>query len=113
MTPDGHVYNPTSADAWKAEVQAKFAQLRKETITGPVRLRVKFYLPKPAALRKKAGDIPHISKPDADNLLKAVMDALTRARIYKDDCLVFWPEVKKVYADGESGAEIIIEEIEQ
>jgi Holliday junction resolvase RusA-like endonuclease len=108
MTANGHVYNPNSADAWKAEILARFLRVRSGTITGPVELGVLFYFPKPRRLQKIKGAIPHTVKPDTDNLLKAVMDAMTQAKIWKDDCQVFHPDTYKYYADGEPGAQIVV-----
>lgn len=61
---------------------------------------VTFVLPMPQSWSKKkraamAGK-PHQQKPDADNLLKALMDA-----IYKDDCAIWDVRVTKLW--GEAG----------
>jgi Holliday junction resolvase RusA-like endonuclease len=107
----GNFYNPPSADEWKAEIRAAFLQCRRPPITGPVRLRVDFYLPRPKGM-KDTGEqnIPHVKKPDADNLLKAVMDAMTEAGVWEDDALVFNPDPAKYYATGgKTGARIIVE----
>jgi Holliday junction resolvase RusA-like endonuclease len=110
MTASGHVYNPSSADAWKEQVKASFYSCRRPTITAPVRLRVSFFLPRPKGM-KTAGEyaVPHGKKPDVDNLLKAVMDAMTDAGVWKDDALVYATEVSKWYANRKTGAQIIIE----
>ncbi|ENG6107614.1 RusA family crossover junction endodeoxyribonuclease [Serratia liquefaciens] len=68
---------------------------------------VTFVLPMPPSWSKKkrtemAGK-PHQQKPDADNLLKALMDA-----IYSEDCAVWDVRVTKRW--GNAG-EIIIKEI--
>nr|SAY41722.1 Endodeoxyribonuclease RusA [Serratia marcescens] len=68
---------------------------------------VTFVLPMPESWSKKkraemAGK-PHQQKPDADNLLKALMDA-----IYSEDCAVWDVRVTKRW--GNAG-EIIIKEI--
>lgn len=111
MATSGHVYNPKSADAWKEEIMASFAVCRRPTITDAVRLKVYFFMPAPKAMRidrKNDRYVPHTTKPDTDNLLKAVMDALTDIGVWKDDNLVFWTEAIKWYAE-ETGAQIIIE----
>ena len=112
MTANGHVYNPDSADAWKEEVKAAFTAYSGERITAPVHLRVYFFMPVPKGMKIESKDnryVPHIKKPDADNLLKAVMDAMTEAGVWKDDALVFWTESTKWYASDVTGAEIIVE----
>ena len=100
MTANGHVYNPDSAKAWKEKIEAAFIACRKETITEPVCLEVCFYLPMPNDIKKSAdGCARHARKPDLDNLLKAVMDALTSAGVWKDDSLVFKIEAQKWYSN--------------
>jgi Holliday junction resolvase RusA-like endonuclease len=54
--------------------------------------------------------IPHTVKPDTDNLLKAVMDAMTEAGVWTDDALVYSTKSEKWYAsEGECGARIKVE----
>jgi crossover junction endodeoxyribonuclease RusA len=109
MTVFGHVYNPDTAKAWKKSVQANFMQVRKQVITVPVNLKVSFFLPRPKGIRIDTSPIPHIKKPDLDNLLKATMDAMTEAGVWKDDALVFATEAAKWYAADKTGAQIIVE----
>ena len=110
MGANGHVFNPKSADAWKDEVVAAFLIRRKEIITEPVYLKVCFYLPMPKDMKKSEDEcIRHAHKPDLDNLLKAVMDAITSVGIWKDDALVFKIDCEKWYSPAKTGAQITIE----
>jgi Holliday junction resolvase RusA-like endonuclease len=112
MAASGHVYNPPSADEWKAEVQAAIQrEFRPPIINGPVRLRVCFYLPRPKRMKSgETGNIPHVKKPDLDNLLKSTMDAMTEAKVWNDDALVFETTAGKWYArDNRIGAQIVVE----
>ena len=63
-------------------------------------------------MRKKdpEGRIPHTAKPDADNVVKAVMDALTQIGMWRDDALICEQQVTKDYASksGSTGAVIQI-----
>jgi len=105
-----HVFNPSSADVWKNEVWAACLNCRKQTITGPVRLTVRFSFPVPKGMEiTKGAVVPHITKPDTDNLLKAVMDAMTAANVWKDDAQVFETIAGKYYTGKETGAQIIVE----
>jgi Holliday junction resolvase RusA-like endonuclease len=108
MTASGHVYNPGSADAWKETVRAAFVFFHRRPVTNPVRLRVAFFLPRPKAMKGGAA-VPHTKKPDVDNLLKAVMDSMTAAGVWKDDALVYATEASKWYSTGKTGAHIIVE----
>jgi Holliday junction resolvase RusA-like endonuclease len=89
MAKTGHVYNPDSADMWKAAVENHVQMYRKPMITDPVHLIVEFFLPWPKSKKSDVAKAPHGKKPDTDNLLKAVMDAMTAAGAWKDDALVF------------------------
>ncbi|MDR1902012.1 MAG: RusA family crossover junction endodeoxyribonuclease [Treponema sp.] len=109
MTAKGHVYNPSSADAWKEEVRAAFLPCLKPTITGPVRLTVRFSLPMPKGMAITGIVAPHVKKPDTDNLLKAVMDSLTAVRVWKDDAQVFETLAGKYYTGKKTGAQITVE----
>ena len=91
------VYDPGTADAWKGCVRAAAREARgaRPVILGAVRMELLFRLPRPKAHFDKAGDVrkkfrlaPHAQKPDIENLVKAVMDALTEVGVWRDDALV-------------------------
>lgn len=110
MAANGHVYNPHSADSWKEEIKFCFRPCLKATIKAPVHLRVVFYLPCPKSLKDNGiSNVPHVKKPDTDNLLKSLMDALTELKVWEDDCLVYAIEASKWYGRKKVGAQIIIE----
>lgn len=67
-----------------------------EPITGPVALTVIF------GFRAVAGhepNTPKTSKPDTDNMLKSLKDALTRAGFWQDDAQVFIETTIKLWTD--------------
>jgi crossover junction endodeoxyribonuclease RusA len=109
MTKTGHVYNPDTAKEWKETVMAAFLMHRKPQITEPVSLTVSFFLPRPKSMKDPGRFVPHTNKPDADNLLKALQDAVTDAGIWTDDALVFASSVDKWYAREAIGAKVIVE----
>ena len=100
----GKFYNPSTADEWKEAIQIAFMQEKKPMIQGPVFLAINFYFQKKGVKRL----LPHIQKPDKDNLEKAVMDALTEAGIWKDDSLVYDSHISKFWSASKTGAEIIV-----
>jgi Holliday junction resolvase RusA-like endonuclease len=108
MSRNGHVYNPDSADVWKAAVENHVQIYRKPMIVEPVHLSVTFYLPWAGCRKSDPERVPHGKKPDADNLLKAVMDAMTVAGVWKDDALVFATETSKWLSKEKHGARIIV-----
>jgi Holliday junction resolvase RusA-like endonuclease len=108
MTRTGHTYNPDTAKAWKEAIQAVFLPIRKEPIDDAVYIIVYFYMPRPKGMKKQDATAPHTKKPDIDNLLKAVMDALTDIKIWRDDSLVYFIQAHKWYAGDMPGAHISI-----
>lgn len=79
-----------------------------ETFTGPVRVRVVFYLPRPKSHYRsganahllKASAPPYVAvKPDVDKLLRSTFDALSTAGVWRDDNQAVIVHTEKVYAD--------------
>lgn len=101
-----HIYTPATAKVWKGLVaSAAKPFLSPVPIEGPLSLSLDFRFVRPkshftskGALSKSAR-LAHTTKPDADNLAKAVMDALTDAGLWKDDTQVVQLNVTKSYAD--------------
>ena len=106
------VYDPGTAAAWKANVlYAARPFIPATPLDCPIRLMVSLYFPRPARLTRKSspeGAIPYTSKPDADNALKAIMDALTDAGMWRDDALIYSATVEKFYASKDESPGAII-----
>lgn len=85
----------------------------KTPLEGPIRLTVKFLMPVPMSLskRKKLAlyGRPHTKKPDTDNLVKAICDALN-GRVFKDDSQIFSIHCEKFYTDNDPYTHVVIEE---
>lgn len=64
-------------------------------------------------VRPKTVDRPYPSvKPDVDNLIKAVLDALNKV-IWKDDCQICVLNVSKTYAnDGKPSITAVVHQLE-
>lgn len=92
-------YTPRTAQDWKRTVAlAAERHMPRERIAGPVRVDVWFLLPRPQRLMRKKdpqGEVWCTSKPDRDNLDKAVLDAL--APFWGDDAQVCAGTLAKVY----------------
>lgn len=107
----GHVrnYTPTASPvmAFKATVRLTWQQFCGDVqpLTGPVYIGVDFIFPMPQSRRKKkdAGRRMWCEvKPDADNLLKSLLDALN-GLAFVDDKQVSMVRLAKFWAaDGES-----------
>ena len=92
----------------------------KKPIEGAVRLGVRAYLPIPGSKSKKwkaeaaAGWVRPIVKPDLDNIIKQIKDAMTRLQFWNDDKQVveFLPGTGKYYDDGQGARwEITVQEV--
>lgn len=72
---------------------AAAAQWRRRTpLDGPVIVSIETHHARPQRLKRKrdrgSGPLPYVGKPDADNVAKLVLDALTLAAVWRDDTLV-------------------------
>lgn len=112
------VFDCGSAENWKAQVQLALADhIPEEPLLGPFAVVMSFALPRPKSLQRKKdpdGVIEHVKKPDADNLAKAVMDAINNLEIWHDDSQVSALTVTKFYTskDGRPGLALDIVQLE-
>lgn len=107
-------YDPSKKDK-VAFIKSVLNQLPKEPISYPLRISIQFKFKHPKShlktngeLRKSAPNL-HVSKPDIDNLVKFVLDALN-GRLYKDDSQIVSLKAVKQYSET-SCIEISVEEI--
>lgn len=92
MTRRGFVYTPTATRKFEAHgrLAAQLAMNGRPPIEAPVRLELLVELPIPSSwsMRRRAaavtGDIVPTSRPDVDNFLKAIFDALNSIVIVDD-----------------------------
>lgn len=70
---------------------------------GPVRLVLRWSLPRPKAMKAPTCEVPHVVRPDIDKLERAVLDALTGV-LYRDDGQVQTVLKQKFYADAGAAA---------
>lgn len=76
--------------------------------TGPVQLRITFYMPRGKTVKRELPIVP----PDLDKLVRAVGDALTYGEVWGDDSQVVSMQVEKVYADDRpAGADIEVHSV--
>lgn len=116
------VYDPGTADGWKALVGLAARPHRPPSpLDEPLRIDIDFYFPRPRTFSKRvraayggrskdipAGPVLHLSKPDRDNSEKAALDTLVQCGLLRDDAIVCAGEVRKFYhaEGGRPGAEI-------
>jgi Holliday junction resolvase RusA-like endonuclease len=98
---------------WKSDVKTAAVDALKSglavmaTDERPIRVDITFFFPRKKEYMRKCdveqkagayrpGPIPFLSKPDRDNLDKAVLDTLTNV-LWTDDCRVFSGQIEKFY----------------
>jgi crossover junction endodeoxyribonuclease RusA len=107
---------------WRTKL-ARAARTYKGTtprLTGPILIRLTFYMPRPAHHIAPDGSVfanaaaTPCRKPDLDKLVRAVFDALTDAEVWGDDGQAVAVEARKVWADPSTqpGAQIELEPVE-
>ncbi len=96
-----HAYIPEKhkIHGWKAWIAENcgIGMEDKKPMTVPISVNLQFTLPRPKSLPKKI--IHHTKKPDIDNLIKAVLDAMNGI-IYKDDSQICELGAIKIYGEN-------------
>lgn len=115
---------------WRDKVRAKAQHAHNgPAIIGAVDVRIRFWMPRPTyhyGTGRNAGrikpqyvDAEHITKPDLDKLVRAVLDAITEERrvghvtrrgVIRDDSQVVRLDPAKNYADRFAGIEVTVTE---
>lgn len=121
--------NATTLKPWREHVRATAEDTCRyhDTLTGPVRVWVRFTFTRPAShwrsgrnahlLKTTAPRYPGRSCGDVDKLQRAIFDALTDANVWTDDTQVVDVRARKFYAGddelalGQPGVDIILEEL--
>lgn len=102
------IYDPPELKAAKSKLEAHLAKFRPaEPLTGPTYLCVMWGFP--ITGEHEDGEFK-TSRPDTDNLQKALKDMMTKLGFWKDDALVVVEQVIKVYA-ARPGLYVIIESL--
>jgi Holliday junction resolvase RusA-like endonuclease len=97
---------------WRQEVAGAAAMHSPEQLCeGPVRLRLRFAMPRPKSVKPKKRPLPSV-KPDLSKLCRAIEDALTGV-LYRDDSQVTSIDAAKIYADSETPPGVFVEVFEQ
>ena len=114
----GHagIYTPDSAETWKQEVRRQAVANAPESLMGGVvRIQLDFFLPRPKAhldrhgVPKPKSPVWHCKKPDLDNLIKAVTDAITDTqKVWLDDSQICEITATKTYALNAVGCSVSI-----
>lgn len=110
------MYDPKKSSEYKNYIRLVASQhAPKELLDGPIQLDVKIYKPTLKSFSKKKkemaeqGVLRPTTKPDVDNYVKAIKDALKNV-IWKDDSQVVDLQVSKYYSE-KPRIEVKIEQI--
>lgn len=117
FTQTGRAYTPAKTSNYEALVKVMYQEAAKGARFADVPLRMRidacYSIPASASQKKKAqmryGILRPTKKPDADNVLKIVADALNKIA-YPDDAQIVEAIIRKVYAD-EPRVYVMIEEV--
>jgi len=107
------VYDPGTADPWKFEISlAARGHLPEQPLAIPLRVELLFLFDRPkghygtgknSMVKKPNAPYWHISKPDVDNLAKAVFDLLGSMGFWEDDDQICQTEIIKRYSNKRIG----------
>lgn len=103
MTRSGHVYTPDKTTKAENEIRRAWQEKHGSIIEGPVAVSVVFMLKMPETWSKakklmaQYREVLPTKKPDVDNLVKTVFDALN-GLAYDDDKQIVELSARKVYA---------------
>jgi crossover junction endodeoxyribonuclease RusA len=84
--------------AWRQIVTEKLeaANVSCQPLIGPVDAQIVFFMPRPKSVLREYPSV----KPDLDKLVRAILDAGTKAGIYNDDSQVIEIVANKFYTDA-------------
>jgi len=117
MTRSGHVYTPSETAAYEnlIALACRDARGNKGPFTGPVAMHIHVGKQVPASKSKRtrqamlAGEIRPATKPDLDNVIKAVLDGCNGVA-YLDDRQIVELTATAHYAES-PGVRVVIEEV--
>ena len=115
ITRTGHAYTPEKTAAYEEKVRLCWKTQTGIGFAGgiPLKASIIAYFPIPKSTsKKKAAAMDgtfHTSRPDADNVPKAILDALN-GYLYPDDSAVQIDRCWKVYTNGAPRVEVEIKE---
>lgn len=101
-------YTPKKTKEWENLIAESVLKYKpKKLWAGPIHMFVIFYMPRPKSIKKHIYE--HIKKPDLDNLIKCVSDAL-QGIIYEKDSQIYYITARKIYTQEkkEPGISIIL-----
>jgi crossover junction endodeoxyribonuclease RusA len=91
---------------WEQSVRLASQEFANTYTTDPVRVRLRFSLPRPKSLSSRASRA-HVKRPDLDKLIRACLDAMTGV-LWADDSQVYSLSATKCYALADKAPHVTI-----
>lgn len=90
------VYDPEKSRSWKETVKWQAIEQKATVLQGALKMNLLFCFTRPKSLPKKI--IAHTKKPDLDNCVKCIKDALEGV-CYERDSQIMELQAMKIYSD--------------
>ena len=104
----GVVYTPIKTRRFEKALKVMaVAEYKGEIKEGPLAASIKCYLKKPKSVKREWPSV----KPDGDNLIKAIFDALNGI-VWKDDAQIIECVFQKFYSMGEGWIDVEVHEVQ-
>lgn len=88
----------------KSAAESAMLDARWTTVDEPCRVHISFLMSRPVSAKREW----HTVKPDLDKLVRAVLDGLTDAGIWRDDSRVIALSASKAYAKDTPGVVVTV-----
>jgi Holliday junction resolvase RusA-like endonuclease len=101
FTRMGHAYTPKKTADYEKAIREHYQTEGGALFDGAIEVRLEFLMPVPKSFPKKIhkqieeGTLKHTKKPDADNLAKAILDALNEVAFTDDSHITKLTLIKK------------------
>lgn len=106
------MYTPKKSDSWCGRaVEILACHWDGGPSSAPVMVTIDAVFSRPKRLLRRKdpdGRIVHAGKPDADNVAKAALDALSKSGVIRDDAQVCELLVRKWYAARDEGPQVVV-----
>lgn len=101
----GITFTPKETVNYETLVKLAYAQATREMFEGPLHMEIRAYYEIPKSTSKKKAELMRTNverptkKPDIDNIVKIICDALNKVA-YHDDSQIVGCEARKFYSDN-------------
>ena len=103
-------YTPKRTQQWEAVAASTLmAEWSEAPLDGPVSVGILALFPRPQRMvwkRKPMPREPYIQAPDIDNVAKAILDALQKAGVLRDDKTVWSLDCIALYCSGDEAPRV-------